>query len=690
MGEPLLYGGDIIPISALAALGFAFLGAGLSAAAGNDIAPLRLLSGDSLRARLLRLFLPLSVSLAIIQATAHSLIVANAADPAVPTAVWAINFVIFTGAVVTYAASALGRDYDRAQIERRKATEELRETRDYLENLLGYANAPIIVWDPEQRITRFNHAFEELAGRTAREVIGKHLQLLFPEDERRAQALQLVTRASVGERWRVVEIPILRAGGQVRTVLWNSATLYADDRTTPVATIAQGQDITERKEAEDAVRWDLALEAALSALFGPLISPATTGAEMAHSVLEQARTITGSQHGYVSSVDPGTGESLVHASTRMTIDGCQVAAGGGDFKLRPGKDGRYPALWGEALNTRQAFFTNSPPRHPAAGGLPAGHLPLHQFLSVPVLLGSELVGQIALANPGRDYTDRDLQAVRRMGEFYALAIQTQRARVEIMELSARLEQRVRERTEELEASSRELEAFSYSVSHDLRAPLRGVDGWSQALLEDYGDTLDEQAKVYLNRVRSETQRMGQLIDDLLKLSRVTRSDMRRQPVDLTALAARIAERLQASQPKRAVEWIIQPDLTAHGDARLLEIALENLLANAWKFTAKRDHAHITFGSAQREDALGGDAGEAGDGTIVSARPPVFYVRDDGAGFDMVHAHRLFSPFQRLHRSSEFAGTGIGLATVARIVRRHGGRIWTDSAVGQGATFYFTI
>jgi PAS domain S-box-containing protein len=687
MGEPLLYGGNIIPVAALAALGFAFLGAGLSAAAGNDVAPLRFLTGDSLRARLLRLFLPLSVGLAVVQATASAAIAANMADPAALTAAWSIGFLIVTGALVTYAASALGKDYDMAQMERRETEEELRETRDYLENLLGYANAPIIVWDPEQRITRFNHAFEDLAGRAAGEVVGKHLELLFPEDERRAQALQLVTRASVGERWRVVEIPILRADGQVRTVLWNSATLYADDGTTPVATIAQGQDITERKEAEDALRWDLALEAALAALYEPLVSSSISQAEMAHSVLEQARALTGSEHGYVSAVDPGAGESLVHASTKMTVDGCEVATSGRDFKLRPGKDGRYPALWGEALNTREAFFTNTPPAHPAAGGLPAGHLPLSQFLSVPVLLGSELVGQIALANPGRDYTDRDLQAVRRMGEFYALAIQTQRASTEVLELNARLEQRVRERTQELEASSRELEAFSYSVSHDLRAPLRGVDGWSLALLEDYGETLDEQAKVYLDRVRSETQRMGLLIDDLMKLSRVTRSEMQRRPVNLSAQAKRIAERLKSSQPQRSVEWIIQPDLMAEGDARLLEIALENLLANAWKFTAKRGHARITFGRVQREDILGG---EADAGTLVPDHGPVFFVRDNGTGFSMAHANRLFSPFQRLHKSSEFAGTGIGLATVARIVRRHGGRIWTDAAVDQGATFYFTL
>ena len=246
------------------------------------------------------------------------------------------------------------------------------------------------------------------------------------------------------------------------------------------------------------------------------------------------------------------------------------------------------------------------------------------------------------------------------------------AELEIRQLNSQLEQRVRRRTAQLETANKELEAFAYSVSHDLRAPLRGIDGWSLALAEDYADKLDEGAHVYLNRVRSETQRMGRLIDDLLQLSRVTRAEMQLVPVDLTATAQSIAARLSESNPGRHIEFIIEPGLSALGDARLLEIALTNLLENAVKFTRTRSPARIEFG---RSD----DQGQ-----------PTFYVRDNGVGFEEAYAHKLFRAFQRLHKTSEFPGTGIGLATVQRIVRRHAGRVWAESRVGLGATFYFTI
>jgi PAS domain S-box-containing protein len=235
-----------------------------------------------------------------------------------------------------------------------------------------------------------------------------------------------------------------------------------------------------------------------------------------------------------------------------------------------------------------------------------------------------------------------------------------------------LEQRVRERTAELEAANRELESFSYSVSHDLRAPLRSIDGFGQALLEDYADILDETGKGYLQRVRSASQRMAQLIDELLELSRVTRSEMRRDTVDLGAMAREIAAELGSAHPERRVEWVMPDAVSARGDPRLLRQALENLLGNAWKYTGKQPEARIEFG------VLENDAG------------PVFFVRDNGAGFEMAYADKLFTPFQRLHSAHEFQGTGIGLATVQRILRRHGGRVWAEAEVGRGATFYFSL
>jgi PAS domain S-box-containing protein len=229
--------------------------------------------------------------------------------------------------------------------------------------------------------------------------------------------------------------------------------------------------------------------------------------------------------------------------------------------------------------------------------------------------------------------------------------------------------RAKEATDE---ANRELEAFSHSVAHDLRAPLRGIDGFSLALLEDCSAALDEEGHRYLRRIRESAQHMGQLIESLLALSRITRRDIRREPVDLTDLARTIAERLKATDPARSVDFRIGTQLDAVGDRSLLSAALENLLSNAWKFTRKKPRASIEFSSK------------------LERGQTVFFVRDDGAGFDMTFASKLFGVFQRLHTADEFEGTGIGLATVQRIIRRHGGHIWADGKVEEGATFYFTL
>jgi len=247
-------------------------------------------------------------------------------------------------------------------------------------------------------------------------------------------------------------------------------------------------------------------------------------------------------------------------------------------------------------------------------------------------------------------------------------VRRQQAERHIHELNQRL---ARDNTE-LQALNKELEAFSYSVSHDLRAPLRAIDGFSQALLEDQAERLDESGRDSLMRVRRAAQRMGVLIDDLLKLARITRAELTVDDIDLSALAREIVEDLQAGAPQRQAEFVIASGLSVRGDPRLMRVALENLLSNAWKFTAGREPARIEFGAT------------------VADGGPAYFVRDNGVGFDMAYAVKLFGAFQRLHDSHRFPGTGVGLATVQRIIHKHGGRVWAHAESDKGATFYFAL
>ncbi|MBW8782191.1 MAG: response regulator [Verrucomicrobia bacterium] len=236
-----------------------------------------------------------------------------------------------------------------------------------------------------------------------------------------------------------------------------------------------------------------------------------------------------------------------------------------------------------------------------------------------------------------------------------------------------LQQRLSARTHELESANKELETFSYSVSHDLRAPLRTISGFTDLLISHLGDRVDDESRTYANHVQNGVKKMNLLIEDLLRLARTTRAEVHRMPIDLSLIAREISEKLQATAPDRNVEWIIASGLTTVGDPGLLRVVLENLLSNAWKYTSKIPHARIEFGAETQSNGS-----------------TAYFVRDNGAGFDMKYADRLFGPFQRLHAESEFPGVGVGLATVQRIIHKHGGRIWPQAAPDQGATFYFTL
>lgn len=299
---------------------------------------------------------------------------------------------------------------------------------------------------------------------------------------------------------------------------------------------------------------------------------------------------------------------------------------------------------------------------------------LQKQVSVPVLALAETAKAVA------ERGDYSVQAEKLGGgelglltdAFNRMLAQIHEQEQGLTKLNAELEQRVQERTAELQASNRELESFAYSVAHDLRAPLRSVHGFSQTLMEDLGPTLAAPERDHLKRICGAAKKMGDLIDNLLNLSRLMRVDMKREQVNLSTLAQSIADELHSSDTSRTVTWVIQPDIIARGDKQLLSIALTNLFDNAWKYTGKKAKARIEFCATEQD-------GET-----------VYYIKDNGAGFDMDYAGQLFGVFQRLHSNNDFEGIGIGLATVQRIIHRHGGRIWAEARVDEGATFYFTL
>ena len=318
----------------------------------------------------------------------------------------------------------------------------------------------------------------------------------------------------------------------------------------------------------------------------------------------------------------------------------------------------------------QIIDTHSLPAGPDKDALLASGV--ERYMAVPMIAGGELIGAISFGGPPGPFPRERVGIAMEVATQLAIVIMQARLRERVARQAQELELRVRERTRELQTAIRELESFSYSVSHDLRAPLRAIDGFSQILLEEYHDKLDDEGKKHLAQIRTSTQRMAALIDDLLELARVSRAELRRKPVSLSGVARELVSELRNGEQGRAVRWEIQDGLVAEADPRLMRVALANLLGNAWKFTSKSPQAIITFG------------GEPHDGGTA------YFIRDNGAGFDMAYAGKLFQPFQRLHHESEFPGTGIGLATVHRIVTRHGGRVWAEGSVNGGATVFFTL
>jgi PAS domain S-box-containing protein len=500
--------------------------------------------------------------------------------------------------------------------ERKRSEQELRLRAE----LLDLAHDAVIVWDPfDGRVTFWNREAEAIYGYSRTEainrVIHEMLATVFP-DSRQAVDDALAR----GGRWDG-ELRHTRKDGEVIVVSSRQALQRGEDGR-PIAVIELNSDITERKRTEE----ELAETAGL---------------------LERTQQI---------SKTGGWEYDLATGKLTWTDEVYRIYGSG--------ERGSGPVELERAIS---AFDTESAPIISAAlerlgaDGEPSD-LEVGLIRADGQRIWVRVVGE-AVIEAGR---------VVRVRGIIADVTDRRLVQEEIRTLNAELEQRVAARTVELERVNHELETFAYSVSHDLRAPLRAVDGFSKVLLDDYAEKLGEDGRHYLERVRAGAVRMGALIDEILKLSRLSRQRFEREPIDMTALATEIVAELSSVEPDRRVEVEIEDGLVADADRGLVQSVLQNLLGNAFKFTSKTEHPCVRFGAVEQ------------DGVAV------YFVADNGAGFEMAHAKGLFRPFQRLHRESEFPGEGIGLATVVRAVHRHGGAIWAHGAVNQGATFHFTL
>jgi PAS domain S-box-containing protein len=498
--------------------------------------------------------------------------------------------------------------------ERKEAEENLRRSQEQLAGVIGSAMDAIITIDEDQRIVLFNSAAERMFLFPAEDAMGQALDRFIPERFRAAhqQHVQGFGETHVTRRsmGALGALYGLRADGEEFPIEASISQIESDGKKLYTVIL---RDVSERKRAEEALKEQariLDLAPVLIRDLGGRILFWNKGAEQMYGwTAEEA--LEKFTHNLLKTEFPRPEEEI---KARL------LARGHWEGELiHTTKDGRQLVI--------------------------ACHWVLHR---------DEQGKAKAILEVNNDVTER------------------KQAESEIRRLNEELEQRVADRTAQLQAANKELEAFSYSVSHDLRAPLRHINGFSQALLEDYAEQLDDDGKQHLNEVRSASQEMAKLIDDLLQLARVTRGEMRREEVNLSEMARSVIEELQKINGKRNVTIEIKEGLKARGDKRLLRVMLINLLGNAWKFTSHREDAEVIFGHARQN-------GES-----------FYFVRDNGAGFDMTYANKLFGAFQRLHSAGEFEGTGIGLATVQRIINRHGGRVWAEGTVNEGASFYFTL
>jgi PAS domain S-box-containing protein len=516
--------------------------------------------------------------------------------------------------------------------------------------LVDQVQAALVVNDLSGKILYWNRHAEALYGWSRAEILGADVMALGIADPDPRTSAEIMARLTAGERWEGDLLARRKDGSTVPVYVSESPIFDASGRLH--AMVGMSVDITVRREAERR----LATEHTVTRILSEASGIADAIPRVIAAVCETLEWPCGSLWGVDRDNDLIRCLQTWHALDERIAAFENMTR---DLAFAPGV-GLPGRVWASAEPAWLPDVLADPNFPRAATAAEAG---LRAGVCFPIPTGRDIVGVLEFfSHEIREPDPHLLVMMTSIGQQVGQFIERKRT-----------EEDLARRVAELAAVNAELETFSYSVSHDLRAPLRSIDGFSRALLEDYGEGLDAEGRAMLERVRAASQRMGELIDALLELAGVSRHEIRRQRIDLSALARELATALARAEPRRAVDFVIRDGLAIEGDVQLVRVMIQNLLDNAWKFTARHPHATIEVGMAP--------PGEA---------PSAYFVRDDGAGFDMTYAAQLFGAFQRLHTRSEFPGTGIGLATVKRIVHRHGGRVWAEGAVEGGATFYFTL
>jgi PAS domain S-box-containing protein len=543
----------------------------------------------------------------------------------------------------------LGRQTDLAR-RRQESRDSEQRHRSLFENMPnGYAHCRVVFEGDLPRDIVFlevNRAFEGLTG--LKDVVGKRISEAFPGIRESHPALfETCGRVATTGRTESFEVffePL---------AAWLFTTVYSTERGYFVAVF---HDITYRKRAESSLEARIRMLSAAAA-------PNVPRDDLLQQMLDEIEEQTGSAIAFYHILEADQETLSLQAWSTNTLRTMCTAEGKGRHY-----DVSRAGVWVECIRTRAPVVHNDYASLADRKGLPPGHVAVVRELVVPILRGGRIAAIVGVGNKPTAYDALDTATVQSLGQLSWEVFERIRAVDELQAAHAELERR----TQELAEANRELTVFNYSISHDLRAPLRSIAGFSDLLLTSHADQLDDKGSGHLRRIAEGAARLELIIDGILHLSRIAQRDLERRDTNLTAIAAAIARELREEQPDRRAALEIQDGVSAFADAKIVEVALENLLRNAWKFTALNPDARIEFGSLEQEGRT------------------VYFVRDNGVGFDQSQAARLFIPFQRLHTTKEFEGTGIGLATVARAIRLHGGTIWAEGTKGAGATFFFTL